>query len=129
MRKPTDYTEELGNLICERIIETRTIAEALDCEGLPAPRTFFRWLSLYESLRHNYARAIEMRAEPDNEELRRVAYDMEIPADQKRIIIDTLKWQQARAAPKRYGDKLGLGHADGLEPVKLGVSVEFVKPS
>lgn len=106
MPKTTDYTEELGDLICARIVETRTIAEALEGDGLPASRTFFRWLSLHETLRQNYARALEMRAEPDNEELRRVAYDMNIPADQKRIIVDTLKWQQARAAPKRYGEKL-----------------------
>jgi hypothetical protein len=70
----------------------------------------------------NYARAMELRAEPDNEELRRVAYDMEIPADQKRIIVDTLKWQQARAAPKRYGDR-HIHQGDAENPIATAVDV------
>jgi excisionase family DNA binding protein len=45
----------------------------------------------------------------DVEELRRLAYDPDIPSDQKRIMVDTLKWQKARAAPKRFGDKTLIG--------------------
>ena len=123
MGRPSDYSEALGDSICERIIVTRSITEALEQEGFPSPSTLFRWLAKHDEFREKYARAVELRAESDNEELRRVAYDMGIPSDQKRIIVDTLKWQQARASPKRYGDALQLKHADAdgekldLDPV------------
>lgn len=112
MGRPTAFTDELGDRICERIAVTRTVTEALSDEEFPPSSTFFRWLGQYPAFREKYARALEFRAEADNEELRRVAYDMDIPSDQKRIMVDTLKWQQARASPKRYGDAMLHKHAD-----------------
>jgi len=122
MARPTDYTEELGHEICSRVALTRTVVEALDAEGMPDHSTFYRWLTKHPTLRDNYALALGYRAEADNEELRRVAYDMDIPSDHKRIIADTLKWQQARANPKRYGDKQLLG-SDPENPLPQNTTI------
>ena len=117
--RPTDYTAEIGQLICERVALTRTVVEALDHPDAPDASTFYRWLTKHKELRDNYALALSYRAEADNEEMRRVAYDLELPSDHKRTIVDVLKWQQARAAPKRYGDKLALvGGDEGDAPIR-----------
>jgi hypothetical protein len=109
--RPTDYTPELAETICERVALTRTVVEALSLAGMPDPSTVYRWIIRYPEFRKNYEAALSFRAEADNEELRRVAYDLETPSDHKRAIIDVLKWQQARANPKRYGDKQTLEHS------------------
>ncbi len=110
--RPTDYTPEMGELICERVAINRTVVAALDAEGMPEQSTFYRWLIKHPELRKNYEVALAYRAEADNEELRRVAYDLETPSDHKRAIIDVLKWQQSRANPKRYGEKIALTGGD-----------------
>ena len=35
-----------------------------------------------------------------------------------KLRVDTRKWLASKMAPKKYGDKLGLGAADGLDPVQ-----------
>lgn len=118
--RPTDYTPDLGAVICERIALSRTVVAALAEDDMPDASTFYRWLTKHKELRDNYAMALGFRAEADNEEMRRVAYDLELPSDHKRTIVDVLKWQQARAAPKRYGDKLALVGGDETDaPIKL----------
>ncbi len=104
--RPSDYSVELGERICAAIAETGGLAAALRTKGdWPAARTVFRWLVLHEGFRQSYARACEAGAEPDAEEMRRIANDPDITSDQKRIMVDVLKWQMARRSPKKWGER------------------------
>ena len=42
------------------------------------------------------------------------AWDMSIPADHKRIIIDTQKWELSKMLPKLYGERLDLVHSGSV---------------
>jgi hypothetical protein len=42
------------------------------------------------------------------------AWDMTIPADHKRIIIDTQKWELSKMLPKLYGERLDLIHSGSV---------------
>ena len=45
------------------------------------------------------------------DDLEATAEDMSIPADHKRIMVDTRKWMLSKMLPKIYGDRLDLNHS------------------
>jgi hypothetical protein len=108
MARPTDYTPELAARLCERISEIGSLHGALTGEGsedLPAERTVYRWLVKHEEFRQAYTRTREIADEPMAEEMLRLANDDSVPADQKRIMVDVMKWQLARRSAKKWGDR------------------------
>ncbi len=84
----------------------------------------------------HYARATRIRADAQLEEIHEIA-DAPLEAgqvtssgvqiattmDQRRLQIDTRKWSMARMHVRKYGDKLALGGADDLPPVKAAIDV------
>lgn len=106
MGRPSKYTPELAQAICEAIAETGSLARALETPGdWPAQGTVFRWIATDEGFRESYVRAHEAGSEPDAMEMRRVAYDPDVKPEDKRLQIDVLKWQMARRCPKKWGDR------------------------
>lgn len=63
--RPSDYTPELAEAICEAIASTPKGLERLcaEREDFPEARTVFRWLEAHEEFRHRYARAKERQGE------------------------------------------------------------------
>lgn len=113
MAKPAKYDDKIGARICTFIAEHKTLREALKQKDMPSEATAYRWLAEHQSFREMYARAREQGDELDAERMREIAFDMAIPPDQKRVMIDVLKWQMARRTPKKWGDKVQLADADG----------------
>ena len=72
-----------------------------------------------ESFGSQYAQARVMGYEARADRLRDDAWDMSIPADHKRIIIDTQKWELAKMLPKVYGDRLNLEHSGSVSTQNL----------
>jgi hypothetical protein len=72
---------------------------------------FWRYVNGSEEAGTQYARAIQAASEPLAEETLEIADDMGIPADQKRVMVDTRKWLLSKRFPKKYGDKVDLTHA------------------
>jgi len=107
MGRPTDYTEDLGDLICEGVAQKTPLARL--CEEnkyLPNPRTVYRWLRTHESFCQNYTRAKEDQADYLAEECLDIADDSAIEPADKRIRVDTRKWLASKFQPKKYGDKI-----------------------
>lgn len=106
MGRPSSYSEELAAEVCAAVAEHGSLMKALrENDGLPAERTIYRWLATNEAFRQAYVRAREVGDEPVVEEMRQIAFDPEMPSDQKRVRIDTLKWEIARRSPKKWGDR------------------------
>jgi len=104
--RPTNYTEELGDLICEGVSRKSPLAKL--CDGndkLPSPRTVYRWLRTHTEFCHNYTRAKEDQADYLVEEALEIADDVSIEPADKRIRVDTRKWIASRFNAKKYGDK------------------------
>lgn len=103
-------------------------------EGMPHQATIMAWLDgSRPEFSEQYARAREAQADKLAEEALTIADDgrndtyMDADGNVKtdseviqrsKLRVDTRKWLASKMAPKKYGDKLGLGAADGLDPVQ-----------
>ncbi len=129
--RPTKYTQELADKICERIATSsdglRTICKEL---GL-STYSIVKWLSDEDKQEFTiqYARAKELQADFISDEIVEIAdgilemtertefiggegsYTSATTKDnvqRSRLMIDARKWQASKLAPKKYGDKLDL---------------------
>ena len=112
--RPTDYSEELAKLICERLANGESLIAICKDETLPHRSTVHDWLnpkhSTYQSaFADKYARAREDQADYKADEIEDIANRVltgEINPNAARVAIDAKKWTASKLRPKRYGDKL-----------------------
>lgn len=132
MGRPTDFTKDIADQICERLSEGDSLRTICGEEWSPGKSTVFRWLAENKEFRDQYARAREQQAELYAAELVDIAD--ENPKDaagvqRNRLRVDTRKWVASKLLPKKYGDNasLALTGAEG-GPIQAAITVEFVKP-
>lgn len=136
--RPTDYTQETADIICERLADGESLRTICDDEDMPARSTVFRWLSLHKEFSDQYARAKEVQAEVLADELISIADDgrndwMERKNEDGENIgwrengealrrsalrIDTRKWVAAKLLPKKYGEKIAVGGSKDMDPIE-----------
>lgn len=111
MARPTNFTPELAERICQKIAEGNGIRRIGRLPGFPNWRTIMRWLANqgpeFEAFRQQYARAREARADARFESIDQVLQDLKdkkIDAQAARVMVDAIKWQAGRENGKRYGD-------------------------
>jgi hypothetical protein len=107
--RPSDYTKEIGDLICERVA-THDCGLPRLCkmyEDLPDEKTVQRWRYQFEEFRLKYARAKMDQADLLAEQCLQISdesgYEDVAVA---RLRVDTRKWLASKLLPKQYGDKL-----------------------
>ena len=105
MGRPTDYTEELNDLICEGISNRLSLVKICAPDDMPGVRTIYTWLRTHEGFRHNYEAAKEDQAHALVEKALEIADDEGIDPQHKRIMVDTRKWIASKYNTKKYGDK------------------------
>ena len=116
--RPTSYTEELGDKICEGVARKTPLARLCDeNDDLPAPRTVYKWLRIHKEFVQNYTRAKEDQADYLVEECLEIADKDGIEPADKRIRVDTRKWIASRFNAKKYGDKQFIETKDTTEEV------------
>src|ERR1035437_7416782 len=118
--RPTLYTEELTDNICDLIADGNSLKKIAAMEGMPDKASMFRWLSSYKRFSDNYARATEQRTEAQLEmlnELGDTAIELSQSTGEKRagavvqairVKADNLKWVMSKMKPKKYRDKLDM---------------------
>lgn len=126
MARPSDYTPELADIICERLANGEPLAKICRDDDMPGYSTVRRW----ESDKPEF-QALSLRARMDGthflaDDSIRIADDTEIDPQHKRIMVDTRlrligKWNR-----KDYGDKntTELTGADG-GPVRTEAVVDW----
>lgn len=138
MGRPTIYSEELAQVICESLMVGMSLRKICELDDMPAISTVMQWLASNKSdFMEQYAHARQVQAEYLLDELIEIAddssNDYEIVDGQERLNqehiqraklrIDTRKWNIEKLAPKRYGAKQQLEHtgSDGgaIETVNL----------
>jgi len=118
MGRPTVYTEDIGDLICDGVARKTPLARLCDeNDELPSPRTVYRWLRTYKEFCQNYTRAKEDQADYLVEEALSIADDLDVDPQHKRIMVDTRKWVASRFNAKKYGDKQFIETKDTTEDV------------
>ena len=61
--KPVEYTAELGNTICDRLVDDESLRSICAEPGMPALATVASWISNHREFRDMYARAREFQAD------------------------------------------------------------------
>lgn len=120
--RPLEYTQEMGDLICERIA-THSIGLKRLCKkynDMPSETTIQRWRYRVSSFRLQYAQAKMIQADLLAEECLDIAddgsHDVRVTEDGKTMIdgefvarsrlrVDTRKWLASKLLPRQYGDK------------------------
>jgi len=90
--------------IADRLAKGELVKEASEAEGISS-QIVWKWTEADPSLGELYARARVNQAHALAEEAVRLADDESIPADSRRVRVDTRKWFTSKIAPKLYGDE------------------------
>jgi hypothetical protein len=131
--RPSDYTKEIAQTICERLSEGEPLAEICRDPGMPHPSTVRRWATKNDGLSIAIAHAREDGEDRISANIRRTAKgDPEFSSgdvQRDKLIIDTDLKLLSKWNPKKYGDKQIIG-GDPENPVKTetNLTVTFVKP-
>lgn len=143
--RPTDFTQELADAICEGLADGMSLRTICDAEEMPHRSTVFRWLAKDEHkvFRDQYAQAREEQAAKLSDELFDIAddgsndwmerrnQDGEIvgwsvngeAVQRSKLRVDTRKWYLSKVLPKKYGDRVDLNHGGQPDnPVKAEIS-------
>lgn len=127
MARPTKYTEELADKICEQIATTSNgLVVICEDRSMPSVRSVYNWLKNpeHKEFLHKYTRAREDQADLLADEIIQIADDgtndymtivkgdVEYNIENKEVTsrsklrVDARKWKASKLAPKKYGDKL-----------------------
>lgn len=141
--RPTSYTEETASIICQRLVEGESLKAICREDGMPAASTVFVWLDAHEEFRTKYARARELQAELQVDEMTEIADNGSNDwmgrknADgenigwkengealtRSKLRLEQRRWNAEKLLPKKYGAKMAIGGADDLPPIKETLDV------
>lgn len=120
--RPSDYTPEIGDIICGRLSAGESLKKITDGDDMPSRPTVYRWIRQQEEFRNNYVRATEDRADHIFDDMFEIADDGN-PEDvqRARLRVDTRKWALSKMIPKKYGEKTALvgGDPETDEPIQV----------
>jgi hypothetical protein len=125
MGRPSEFTQEMALEICSQIMEGKSLRAICAADGMPDPRTIYRWLAANLDFSQQYARAKEDQADTLADEILNIADDSHddyvertredgtkyevIDHDhinRSRLRVDTRKWIASKLKPKKYGEKI-----------------------
>ena len=118
--KPTIYTKELSETICELVATTNKSMATICNEVGISYRTHLYWLRDNEEYLRNYTRAKEDQADLLAEQILEISDDKAgdllsgefgevgntANIQRARLQVDSRKWIAAKLKPKKYGDKI-----------------------
>lgn len=121
-----EFSQDLFDRICERIAEGESLRAICEDKDMPARVNVIRWLEKDEALRNQYARARELQADHEFDEIKVIADLADAEGVQvARLRIDARKWRAGKLRPKVYGDRSAIDHtsSDGsMTPKALDAS-------
>lgn len=105
MGRPSTFTQQIGDIICERIAHGETLRTIIRDENMPEQRQVYKWLEIHEDFRQQYAHARARQADYYAEQIVDEAFSSH-DAQIGRLRMEALKWVASKLAPKKYGDKV-----------------------
>ena len=139
--RPSSFTQEMADLICERLADGESLRAICSSEDMPNRATVFRWLASNDQFSDQYARAREEQAECLADEIVAISDEAEAAVKHEgeevrlvmdataiarnRLRVDARKWVASKLKPKKYGDRVQ--HAnDPDNPMPSSLTVSFV---
>jgi len=126
MGRPSSFTQEIADTICERLADGESLRSICSGENMPNRATVFRWLAGDPLFSDQYARARDAQADAFADDIVAIADesrkgvkivtkangDVETTEidmiERARLQVDARKWIASKLKPKKYGDKLEL---------------------
>lgn len=111
MGRPSDYTQETADIICERLADGESLRAICRDDGMPSTSAVCRWLAANEAFREQYAHARELQADSLFDDILDIAdgtrammegNDPDVQRD--RLAVDARKWMAGKLKGK-YSDK------------------------
>ena len=117
------FSQEVFDAICERIANGESLRAICKAKNMPSAEAVRKWLGADNDgpLVAQYARAREMQGDDHFDRVLDTALKVEsgeLDPQSARTVIDALKWTAGKLRPKVYGDKVAIGGADDLPPIK-----------
>lgn len=121
MGRPSIYSAEIADSICERLADGESLRTICLIDGMPSRGTVFRWLAQDDAFRDQYAHARQAQADTLADEIIDIAddgiNDTYENADGKEVVnqdviarsrlrVDARKWIASKLKPKVYGEKV-----------------------
>lgn len=106
------FTQELADLICERMVEGESLRQICRDKDMPYRKTVIRWKNDNEAFREQYARAREDQGDTYSELALEEATTAKDPA-KGRLAYDAYRWYAGKLKPGTYGDKVQHANAAG----------------
>lgn len=113
--RPSTYTQELADSLCEALVESDFGLEQV-CDGndkFPSARTVFRWVENNEEFRQQYVRAKASQAEVQAYRGLKEALGA-TDAQLGRLKWDARRWAASKLGPRAWGDKLDIEHSGSV---------------
>ena len=135
--RPSKFNATLAIRICQEIAGGLSLRSVCLLEGMPHISTVLDWVNRRPEFAEQYARAREARADMLAEDMLHIADTPQMGVvtketekgtfittgdmiEHRRLQVDARKWNAARMAPKKYGDKTETTHkGDAMAPVAL----------
>lgn len=131
--RPTSYTEDLADDICERIADGESLRSICDGDDMPNKSTVFRWLAADDAFATRYAHARDAQADTFVDDMVDIADDGRNDWIERKnadgtvigwqengealrrstLRVSTRQWIAEKMKPKKYGSKLALTDPDG----------------
>ena len=119
MSQVSSFTQEMADIICERIAKGESLRKICLDKDTPSHTTILKWLRDIDGFASQYARAREDQAEFYLDEIIAISDDVSLDEiidgegntrtnneaiQRSKLKVDTRKWAMSKLAPKKYGD-------------------------
>jgi acyl-CoA synthetase (NDP forming) len=108
-------TEQQRAIVLERLEAGESLRKASVQAGLKHEIEVRRLAQRDAEFESQYARARETGYKTIGDELLTVSDDLSIPAEDRRIMVDTRKWMLSKMLPKVYGERLNVEHSGAVQ--------------
>ncbi|MFC4728808.1 hypothetical protein [Coralloluteibacterium thermophilus] len=127
MARPSKYTDEILDVICERLSEGEPLAQICRDEGMPTDRTVRNWVRERDDVSSAIARAREIGFDRIAEDCLAIADEQAGDVQRDKLRIETRLKLLAKWDPKRFGDRnqMELSGPNG-GPVEQTTRIEIV---
>lgn len=114
--RPSDFTDEIADEICERIAAGETLTAICQDGGMPHLSTVARWLMRRPEFSQSYAHARETQAHVEAEQIRDIADNLALLPEHKKVMIGARQWRAERLNRRNYGNSTRHEHEVAVHP-------------